>query len=88
MRAYGLTSPSERDGGDGCPSTAYPPDTSHTTSLIGKNHNNNNNSNNNNNNSNGLFNGSISLTSAMNGERARLFKKANSYGKPVREWYV
>jgi len=47
-----------------------------TTSLInGKNQN-----------SNGIFNGSISH--ALTGDRAKLFKKANSYGKPVREWYV
>ena len=34
----------------------------------------------------GIFNGSIS--NALVGDRARLFKKANSYGKAVREWYV
>jgi len=35
---------------------------------------------------NGFFNGG--LTTALNGDRARLFKKANNYGRPVREWYV
>lgn len=37
-------------------------------------------------NGNGFFNGGLST--ALNGDRARLFKKANSYGRPVREWYV
>ena len=30
----------------------------------------------------GIFNG------ALSSDRARLFKKANSCGRPVREWYV
>lgn len=47
-----------------------------TTSLINGKHQS----------SNGIFNGSISH--ALTGDRAKLFKKANSYGKPVREWYV
>jgi len=37
-------------------------------------------------NGNGFFNGGLST--ALNSDRARLFKKANSYGRPVREWYV
>ena len=35
---------------------------------------------------NGFFNGGLS--GALNTDRARLFKKANSCGRPVREWYV
>lgn len=53
----------------------YPSDTGTTSLINGKNHHHN-----------GLFNGS--LTHALTGDRAKLFKKANSYGKPVREWYV
>jgi len=85
MNRYNLTSPCS-----GTEKEDYPATDTGTTSLInGKNHNNNNNNGNglfHGNNGNGLFNGSIS--SALNGDRARLFKKANSYGKPVREWYV
>ncbi len=54
----------------------YPSDTGTKSLLNGTKHNNNN----------SLFNGSLS--NALSGDRAKLFKKANSYGKPVREWYV
>ena len=37
-------------------------------------------------NGNGIFNGGLS--GALNTDRAKLFKKANSCGRPVREWYV
>lgn len=51
-----------------------------TTSLI------DNNKSNVNGNGNGIFNGGLS--GALNTDRAKLFKKANSCGRPVREWYV
>jgi len=51
----------------------FPSDTGTTSLINGKS-------------SNGIFNGT--LTHALTGERAKLFRKANSYGKPVREWYV
>jgi hypothetical protein len=77
MRRYQFSSPSVTDKEDFHTDTA-------STSLInnGKSHHN---TSNNNNNSGGFFNGGLN---ALNSERARLFKKANSYGRPVREWYV
>ena len=53
----------------------FPSDTGTTSLINGKNYN-----------TNGIFNGTLSH--ALVGERAKLFRKANSYGKPVREWYV
>ena len=54
------------------------PDTTATTSLIDTKQSNVN--------GNGIFNGGLS--GALNTDRAKLFKKANSSGRPVREWYV
>jgi len=33
-----------------------------------------------------FFNGGLSIN--LGGDRAKLFKKANSFARPVREWYV
>ncbi len=80
MRRYQFSSPSGTDRED-----FHNSDTASTTLINnGKSHHATAANNNNNNNS-GFFNGGLS---ALNGERARLFKKANSYGRPVREWYV
>jgi len=79
LRRYQFSSPSGTEKED------FPSDTG-TTSLINNGNNNKQSHNNNNNNHHGIFNGSI--TNALNGDRAKLFRKANSYGKPVREWYV
>jgi hypothetical protein len=74
MRRYQFSSPSVTEKEDFHTDTA-------STSLInnGKSHAANNGG------GGGFFNGGLT---ALNGERARLFKKANSYGRPVREWYV
>ena len=79
MRRYQFSSPSVTEKEDFHTDTA-------STSLInnGKSHHNNS-THNNNGGGGGFFNGGLT---ALNGERARLFKKANSYGRPVREWYV
>jgi len=77
MQRYQFTSPSMPEKEE------FPghPDTTASTSLID-----NNKSNVSNGNGHGIFNGG--LTGALNTDRAKLFKKANSYGRPVREWYV
>ena len=82
MRRYQFSSPSVTEKEDFHTDTA-------STSLInnGKSshHNAANNGNGGGGGGGGFFNGGLT---ALNGERARLFKKANSYGRPVREWYV
>lgn len=89
MRRYQFSSPSVTEKEDNFNSAG---DTA-STSLINNNNSSNSKSNhhhgvcssNNGGSGGGFFNGGLT---ALNGERARLFKKANSYGRPVREWYV
>ena len=77
MQRYQFASPSVAEKDD------FPGqhDSTASTSLID-----NNKSNVSNGNGHSIFNGA--LTGALNTDRAKLFKKANSCGRPVREWYV
>ena len=79
MQRYQFASPSVPDKDDF--SNHVDANTSLITDTAGANSGKSN-VNNGNGHNGGIFNG------ALSSDRARLFKKANSCGRPVREWYV